>query len=240
MQKKMNEMRPPSMNTLQAARNQVLQQIDQACQQANRATSSVNLLAVSKTHPAEILKEMYETGQRAFGENYLQEALDKIEALADLDIEWHFIGHVQRNKTKHLAEKFAWVHGVDRLIIAERLSSQREASQAALNICLQVNIDDQDSKDGCALAAVAELVRQISVLPNLKLRGLMVIPAPNNTQAFFDARQLFDEVKAQHAHPEDWDTLSMGMSGDMTDAIAAGSTMVRVGTALFGARDYSK
>lgn len=240
MQKKMNEMRPPSMNTLQAARNQVLQQIDQACQQANRATSSVNLLAVSKTHPAEILKEMYETGQRAFGENYLQEALDKIAVLADLDIEWHFIGHVQRNKTKHLAEKFAWVHGVDRLIIAERLSSQREASQAALNICLQVNIDDQDSKDGCKPAEVAELVRQISVLPNLKLRGLMVIPAPNNTQAFFDARQLFDRVKAQHARPEDWDTLSMGMSGDMTDAIAAGSTMVRVGTALFGARDYSK
>lgn len=240
MQKKMNEMRPPSMNTLQAARNQVLQQIDQACQQASRATSSVSLLAVSKTHPAEILKEMYKTGQRAFGENYLQEALDKIEALADLDIEWHFIGHVQRNKTKHLAEKFAWVHGVDRLIIAERLSSQREASQAALNICLQVNIDDQDSKDGCAPAEVAELVRQISVLSNLKLRGLMVIPAPNNTQAFFDARQLFDQVKAQHAHPEDWDTLSMGMSGDMTDAIAAGSTMVRVGTALFGARDYSK
>ena len=228
------------MNTLQAARNQVLQQIDQACQQASRATSSVNLLAVSKTHPAEMLKEMYRTGQRAFGENYLQEALDKIEALADLDIEWHFIGHVQRNKTKHLAEKFAWVHGVDRLIIAERLSSQREASQAALNICLQVNIDDQDSKDGCAPAEVAELVRQISVLPNLKLRGLMVIPAPNNTQAFFDARQLFDQVKAQHAHPEDWDTLSMGMSGDMTDAIAAGSTMVRVGTALFGARDYFK
>ena len=240
MQKKMNEMRPPSMNTLQAARNQVLQQIDQACQQANRATSSVNLLAVSKTHPAEILKEMYETGQRAFGENYLQEALDKIAVLADLDIEWHFIGHVQRNKTKHLAEKFAWVHGVDRLIIAERLSSQREASQAALNICLQVNIDDQDSKDGCKPAEVAELVRQISVLPNLKLRGLMVIPAPNNTQAFFDARQLFDRVKAQHARPEDWDTLSMGMSGDMTDAIAAGSTMVRVGTALFGARNYSK
>lgn len=228
------------MNTLQAARNQVLQQIDQACQQANRAMSSVNLLAVSKTHPAEMLKEMYKTGQRAFGENYLQEALDKIEALADLDIEWHFIGHVQRNKTKHLAEKFAWVHGVDRLIIAERLSSQREASQAALNICLQVNIDDQDSKDGCAPTVVAELVRQISVLPNLKLRGLMVIPAPNNTQAFFDARQLFDQVKTQHAHPEDWDTLSMGMSGDMTDAIAAGSTMVRVGTALFGARDYSK
>ena len=228
------------MNTLQEARNQVLEQIATASLQAKRDVDAVSLLAVSKTHPAEILKEMYATGQRAFGENYLQEALDKIAILSDLDIEWHFIGHVQRNKTKHLAEKFAWVHGVDRLIIAERLSAQRDASQQPLNICLQVNIDDQDSKDGCAPAEVAELVRQMSRLPNLKLRGLMVIPAPNNTQAFLDARQLFEQVKAGHAHPEDWDTLSMGMSGDMVDAIAAGSTMVRVGTALFGARDYSK
>ena len=228
------------MNKLQEARNQVLQQIEQACQLAGRPQQSVELLAVSKTHPAEMLREMYTTGQRSFGENYLQEALEKIEALADLEIEWHFIGHVQRNKTKHLASNFAWVHGVDRLIIAERLSAQRDVSQQPLNICLQVNIDDQDSKDGCAPDEVAELVRQISLLPNLKLRGLMVIPAPNNTQAFFDARQLFEQVKAEHAHPEDWDTLSMGMSGDMVDAIAAGSTMVRVGTALFGARDYSK
>ncbi|WP_180115513.1 YggS family pyridoxal phosphate-dependent enzyme [Acinetobacter sp. YH12140] len=228
------------MNKLQEARNQVLQQIEQACQLAGRLQQSVELLAVSKTHPAEMLREMYTTGQRSFGENYLQEALEKIEALADLEIEWHFIGHVQRNKTKHLASNFAWVHGVDRLIIAERLSAQRDVSQQPLNICLQVNIDDQDSKDGCAPDEVAELVRQISLLPNLKLRGLMVIPAPNNTQAFFDARQLFEQVKAEHAHPEDWDTLSMGMSGDMVDAIAAGSTMVRVGTALFGARDYSK
>ena len=228
------------MNKLQEARNQVLQQIEQACQLAGRPQQSVELLAVSKTHPTEMLREMYTTGQRSFGENYLQEALEKIEALADLEIEWHFIGHVQRNKTKHLASNFAWVHGVDRLIIAERLSAQRDVSQQPLNICLQVNIDDQDSKDGCAPDEVAELVRQISLLPNLKLRGLMVIPAPNNTQAFFDARQLFEQVKAEHAHPEDWDTLSMGMSGDMVDAIAAGSTMVRVGTALFGARDYSK
>ncbi|MGE8572306.1 MAG: YggS family pyridoxal phosphate-dependent enzyme [Acinetobacter amyesii] len=228
------------MNKLQEARNQVLQQIEQACQLAGRPQQSVELLAVSKTHPAEMLREMYTTGQRSFGENYLQEALEKIEALADLEIEWHFIGHVQRNKTKHLASNFAWVHGVDRLIIAERLSAQRDVSQQPLNICLQVNIDDQDSKDGCAPDEVAELVRQISLLPNLKLRGLMVIPAPNNTQVFFDARQLFEQVKAEHAHPEDWDTLSMGMSGDMVDAIAAGSTMVRVGTALFGARDYSK
>lgn len=228
------------MNSLQASRNQVLQQIQDACKQAQREPESVQLLAVSKTHPCESLREMYQTGQQAFGENYLQEALDKIENLNDLDIDWHFIGHVQRNKTKHLAASFAWVHGVDRFIIAERLSSQREASQAPLNICLQVNIDAQDTKDGCQPNEVAELVKQISQLPHLKLRGLMVIPAPNNTQAFSDAKQLFEQVKSEHAHPEDWDTLSMGMSGDMTEAIAAGSTMVRVGTALFGARDYSK
>ena len=236
----MNEMRNSSMNTLQEAREQVLHQIQQVCQQAGRDVKSVQLLAVSKTHPSEMLREMYVAGQRAFGENYLQESLEKIEALSDLDIEWHFIGHVQRNKTKHLAEKFAWVHGVDRLIIAERLSGQREASQRALNICLQVNIDVQDSKDGCQPEDVADLVKNISQLPHLKLRGLMVIPAPNHPQAFFDAKALFDTVKSQHAHPEDWDTLSIGMSADMSEAITAGSTMVRVGSALFGARDYSQ
>ena len=232
-------MRTSSMNSLQASRNQVLQHIADACKQAQRAPETVQLLAVSKTHPSESLREMYQTGQRAFGENYLQEALDKIENLNDLAIEWHFIGHVQRNKTKHLAASFAWVHGVDRLMIAERLSKQREANQAPLNICLQVNIDAQESKDGCQPNEVAELVKNISQLPHLKLRGLMVIPAPNNTHAFADAKQLFDAVKQEHAQPEDWDTLSMGMSGDMVEAIAAGSTMVRVGTALFGARDYS-
>ncbi|KAB0651477.1 YggS family pyridoxal phosphate-dependent enzyme [Acinetobacter bohemicus] len=227
------------MNSLQASRNQVLQHIADACKQAQREPETVQLLAVSKTHPSESLREMYQTGQRAFGENYLQEALDKIESLNDLAIEWHFIGHVQRNKTKHLAASFAWVHGVDRLMIAERLSKQREANQVPLNICLQVNIDAQESKDGCQPNEVAELVKNISQLPHLKLRGLMVIPAPNNTHAFLDAKQLFDAVKQEHAQPEDWDTLSMGMSGDMVEAIAAGSTMVRVGTALFGARDYS-
>lgn len=228
------------MNDQNQVRNQVLEQIHQACQAANRNINEVQLLAVSKTHPSDVLKEMYATGQRTFGENYLQEALEKIEALKDLAIEWHFIGHVQRNKTKLLAEKFAWVHGVDRLIIAERLSAQRESAQVPLNICLQVNIDAQDSKDGCQPNEVAALVAQISQLPHLKLRGLMVIPAPNHSQAFTDAKALFENVKAQHNHPEDWDTLSMGMSGDMVEAIAAGSTMVRVGTALFGARDYSK
>ena len=228
------------MNSLKESRNQVLEQIKAACSRAGREAETVQLLAVSKTHPSEALREMYATGQRAFGENYLQEALEKIEALSDLDIEWHFIGHVQRNKTKHLAEKFAWVHGVDRLIIAERLSGQRQATQPPLNICLQVNIDGQDTKDGCQPEEVAQLVGQISQLPHLRLRGIMVIPAPNNTAALMEARKLFDQVKAQHAHPQDWDTLSMGMSADLDAAIAAGSTMVRIGTALFGARDYSK
>lgn len=234
-----DEMRTVSMNNLQVLRNLVLAQIQQACLSAQHAVQDVQLLAVSKTHPSSMIAQMYATGQRAFGENYLQEALEKIEALKALDIEWHFIGHVQRNKTKLLAEKFAWVHGVDRLIIAQRLSAQREATQAALNICLQVNIDAQDSKDGCQPHEVAALVREISQLPHLKLRGLMVIPAPNNSQAFVDAHELFQRVRTEHAHAEDWDTLSMGMSADLTAAIVAGSTMVRVGTALFGARDYS-
>ena len=228
------------MNSLQELRHLVLEQIESACLSAHRSVDEVQLLAVSKTHPSPMLREMYMTGQRAFGENYLQEALNKIEELDDLDIEWHFIGHVQRNKTKHLAEKFDWVHGVDRLIIAERLSNQREASQLPLNICLQVNIDYQDSKDGCQPAEVAALVREISQLPNLILRGLMVIPSPNNINALSDARALFEQVKSEHSHPENWNTLSMGMSGDLDEAIQAGSTMVRIGTALFGARDYQK
>ncbi|MCU4581215.1 YggS family pyridoxal phosphate-dependent enzyme [Acinetobacter gyllenbergii] len=227
------------MNQSLQSRQSVLHQIEQACQRVQRDPATVQLLAVSKTHPSASLREMYAVGQRCFGENYLQEALEKIEQLQDLEIEWHFIGHVQRNKTKHLAEKFDWVHGVDRLIIAERLSSQRLDALPPLNICLQVNIDGQDSKDGCQPVEVVELVQHISQLPNIRLRGLMVIPTPENHAAFTDAKVLFEQVKAQHAQPQDWDTLSMGMSADLDVAIAAGSTMVRVGTALFGARDYS-
>ena len=226
------------MNQSQQSRQSVLDQIQQACGRVQRDPASVQLLAVSKTHPSQSLREMYQAGQRSFGENYLQEALTKMDELQDLEIEWHFIGHVQRNKTRHLAEKFDWVHGVDRLIIAERLSSQRMDSRKPLNICIQVNIDGQDSKDGCQPDEVAELVKQISQLPHIRLRGLMVIPAPENSVAFADAKTLFEQVKSLHARPQDWDTLSMGMSGDLDAAIAAGSTMVRVGTALFGARDY--
>ena len=224
------------MNQSQQSRQSVLDQIQLACERVQRDPASVQLLAVSKTHPSQSLREMYQAGQRSFGENYLQEALTKIDELQDLEIEWHFIGHVQRNKTRHLAEKFDWVHGVDRLIIAERLSSQRMDSRKPLNICIQVNIDGQDSKDGCQPDEVVTLVEQISQLPHIRLRGLMVIPAPENHAAFADAKVLFEQVKAQHAQPQDWDTLSMGMSGDLDVAIAAGSTMVRVGTALFGAR----
>lgn len=227
------------MNPFKDARNHVIDQIQSACTRVQRDPATVELLAVSKTHPSSAIRDMYELGQRCFGENYLQEALDKIQALKDLNIEWHFIGHVQRNKTKSLAEHFDWVHGVDRLIIAERLSSQRAEHAADLNICLQVNIDHQQTKDGCQPEDVAELVQTISRLPKLKLRGIMVIPAPEHAEAFEAAKTLFDAVKAQHAHPEQWDTLSMGMSADLDAAIAAGSTIVRIGTALFGARDYS-
>ena len=218
-------------------RQQILGKIAAACEKNARKLDTVQLLAVSKTHPANLLRQMYATGQRSFGENYLQEALAKQEELKDLTIEWHFIGHVQRNKTKPLAQHFDWVHGVDRLIIAERLSSQRPEGLPDLNICIQVNIDGQDSKDGCLPTEVPELVKQISQLDRICLRGLMVIPKPDNGAAFRDAKALFDTIRPYHAQPDVWDTLSMGMSGDLEQAIAAGSTMVRVGTALFGARD---
>ncbi len=217
----------------------VQQQIAHACQIAGRKKTDVSLLAVSKTHPASSIEAFYQLGQHCFGENYLQEALEKIKQLQHLEIEWHFIGHVQRNKTRHLAENFVWVHGVDRLMIAQRLSSQRPPDLIPLNICLQVNIDDQDSKDGCKPDEVAVLVRQISQLPNIQLRGLMVIPKPDHREAFAQTQYLFEQVRQYHQYPEQWDTLSMGMSSDLETAIVAGATIVRIGTALFGARDYT-
>ncbi|MDO4223660.1 MAG: YggS family pyridoxal phosphate-dependent enzyme [Acinetobacter sp.] len=222
-----------NIDTLHANLQHIQQQIQQC---AEPISASVQLLAVSKTQSADKIRALYDVGQRAFGENYVQEAIDKIQQLNELAIEWHFIGHVQRNKTKLLAEHFAWVQGVDRLLIAERLSQQRPSHLPALNICLQVNIDNQASKDGCLPSEVADLVAQISRLDGVRLRGLMVIPAPDYHAAFEQAKALFEQVKAQHAQPQDWDTLSMGMSGDLHHAIAAGSTMVRIGTALFGER----
>ena len=211
--------------------------IREAAQASGRDYSEVGLLAVSKTKPAAAIREAAECGLRDFGENYLQEALQKQLELADLPLTWHFIGPIQSNKTRALAEHFAWVHSVDRLKIAERLSEQRPEHLPPLNICLQVNISDEDSKSGCAIEQVPELAQAIARLPNLRLRGLMAIPAPSNDAqqqqlAFARLREL--QVSLQLG----LDTLSMGMSDDLEAAIAQGSTWVRIGSALFGARDY--
>lgn len=205
----------------------------------------VTLLAVSKTYPTDRITTLFEQGQTAFGENYVQEAVSKIHELSALKnaptpIEWHYIGHIQRNKTKDLAENFDWVQGVDRLIIAQRLNDQRPDNLGKLNVCIQVNIDDESSKSGCQPSELPELIQQISQLSKLCLRGLMIIPAKNSDTAFSHTQRLFEQSRQYHAQPSDWDTLSMGMSADMTQAIQNGSTMVRVGTAIFGAREYNK
>ena len=221
-------------NRLQA----VLQQIYDAETAAGRQAKSVQLLAVSKTWPAAKLRELAQAGQQHFGENYLQEALAKIEALADLPLIWHFIGPIQSNKTRDIAAHFDWVHSVDRLKIAKRLSEQRPADLPPLNICLQVNIDDEDSKSGASPEELMQLADDVKQLPNLNLRGLMVIPkATDDTDAQHDAFQRsFALYQSLQQQLPDIDTLSMGMSGDLTAAIANGSTMVRIGRALFGRR----
>jgi hypothetical protein len=224
------------MTDFAQARQQVMQAILQACDAVGRSAATVQLLAVSKTQPAAALRALFAAGQRQFGENYVQEALAKRTELADLPIEWHLIGHLQRNKTREVAEAFDWVHSVDRLLVAERLSAQRPEGRPDLNVCLQVNIDGEDSKSGCPPEQVAGLVAAISALPRLRLRGLMVIPARDHQDAFVRTRALFESVRTSHRQPQDWDTLSMGMSADFAGAIAAGSTCVRIGTALFGAR----
>ncbi len=231
------------MTDFAANRQQVLSQINNICRNYGISEDSVTLLAVSKTQSADVIRAMYVAGQRIFAENYLQEALSKQADLTDLAIEWHFIGQIQRNKTRDLATHFSWVHGVDRLIIAQRLSQhlaeqleKQGVEQSPLNICIQVNIDHEESKAGCLPEELADLVEQMSVLPNLALRGIMVIPEVSHQDAFVRAQALFESVRSKHHSPEGWDTLSMGMSGDFADAIAAGSTMIRVGTALFGAR----
>lgn len=213
----------------------VRQRIRDAAQSAGRHADSVGLLAVSKTKPAEQLREAFASGQRDFGENYLQEALGKQVALADLPLVWHFIGPIQSNKTRALAEHFDWVHSVDRLKIAERLSAQRPSHLPPLNICLQVNISEEPSKSGCLPEEVPALAAAMAALPHLRLRGLMAIPASSTdptTQraAFARLRQLQAQL------PLPLDTLSMGMSEDLEAAIAEGATWVRVGSALFGAR----
>lgn len=216
----------------------VQQTIRAAQQQYGRAPGSVRLLAVSKTQSVAIIQQAVDAGQYIFGENYLQEALTKIAAFKHKQLEWHFIGSIQSNKTKQLAENFDWIQSVDRLSIAERLSAQRPDYLPALNICIQVNLENEATKSGISLTELPELAWAINALPNLQLRGLMAIPMPHITfsaqrQAFHKLHAVFIELQQQGLH---LDTLSMGMSHDFTAAIAEGSTLVRIGTAIFGAR----
>ncbi|WGE56398.1 YggS family pyridoxal phosphate-dependent enzyme [Actinobacillus equuli] len=220
--------------------SQINQQIQQISQQFNR--TNVRLLAVSKTKPVEAIEEAITAGQTAFGENYVQEGVEKIAYFAQQsNLEWHFIGPLQSNKTRLVAENFDWIQTVDRLKIAERLNAQRPENKAPLNVLIQINISDEDSKSGIQPEELDALAKEISQLPNLRLRGLMAIPKPESEAeqqkiALRKMQQLFDRLQAEF---EGIDTLSMGMSDDMQSAIECGSTMVRIGTAIFGARDYS-
>lgn len=219
---------------------QVQQRIADAKQRYGRESDDITLLAVSKTRPAEELQEAIQAGQHCFGENYLQESLEKIAALKPQELEWHFIGPIQSNKTRPIAESFDWVHSVDRLKIAQRLSEQRPQQLQALNICLQVNIDGEASKSGCSLDELAELVAQVVVLPGIRLRGLMAIPQAQTgiEQQRQSFRRLREAMTTLQQQGYELDTLSMGMSGDLEAAIAEGATIVRIGTDIFGPRNY--
>ena len=226
------------MDTIGVNLQAVKARIAAAAGQCGRDPAGIELLAVSKTFGADAVRAAHRAGQRAFGENYVQEAVDKIAALPDLELIWHFIGPIQSNKTRQIAEHFDWVHSVDRLKIAERLAAARPAARAPLQICLQVNIGDETSKSGVAPGDAPALARALAALPRLCLRGLMSIPPasddPQIQRGYFaQLRTLRDDLVAQGLA---LDTLSMGMSADLEAAIAEGSTMVRVGTAIFGAR----
>ena len=217
---------------------QVRKRIELACLAVGRSPDTVKLLAVSKTKSAEAVREAHAAGQMAFGENYIQEGVDKIAALADVPLEWHCIGPIQSNKTKLVAENFAWVHSIDRLKIAERLSAQRPANLPPLQVCLQVNVDGGSNKSGVSPDELLALAQSVAKLPRLQLRGIMTIPEPAETEVaarkvHHEAKALFDSLNAADLRV---DTLSMGMTGDLEAAIAEGSTCVRVGTAIFGAR----
>jgi hypothetical protein len=213
-------------------------QIRQAEIVHKRPIGSVQLLAVSKNKPATDIAQAYQIGQRHFGENYLQEALTKQQQLTAFNISWHFIGPIQSNKTRAIATHFQWVHSVDRLKIAERLSEQRPKHLPPLNICLQVNISDEQTKSGVELTDLAELIAQVRLLPNLRLRGVMAIPAPQTDHELqrLPYRKIYQSVSALNLL--ELDTYSFGMTGDLVAAIAEGATIVRIGTALFGSRDY--
>ncbi len=224
----------------------VQHRIATSAQAAGRDPTSIRLLAVSKTFDAQAVLTAAQAGQRAFGENYVQEAIDKISATRelnpDLQLEWHFIGPIQSNKTRQIAEHFDWVHSVDRLKIAQRLSEQRPADMPSLQICLQVNVSGEATKSGLEPDALLELARAVVLLPNIRLRGLMAIPEPTEDveqqrAAFAKLRLMQNDLQAVGIQT---DTLSMGMSADMDAAIAEGATIVRIGTAIFGGRDYAK
>ncbi len=222
-------------NALQAVR----ERIARAAVQCGRAPEAISLLAVSKTVGPDVIRAAYVGGQRAFGESYAQEALPKIASLADLDLAWHYIGPLQSNKTKPIAQHFVWVHSVDRAKIAQRLSEQRPLGLPPLNICLQVNVSGETSKSGVEPMQLAALARTVAALPRIKLRGLMAIPAPTEDvaqqrAAFRRVRELFEQLNSQGFA---LDTLSMGMSHDLEAAIQEGATIVRVGSAIFGLRE---
>ena len=226
------------MTTIETQLQTVLDRMAAACRMAGRSATEVGLLAVSKTFPATAVAEAFSAGQRAFGENYIQEGVEKIAALRDLPIEWHCIGPIQSNKTRLVAENFDWVHTVDRLKIAQRLSAQRPGHKAPLQVCIQVNVDAGENKSGVSPADALALARQVALLPGLRLRGLMCIPepAPDFVAAcavLTRVRALFDALNKEGL---DLDTVSMGMSADLEAAIQAGSTLVRVGSAIFGGR----
>lgn len=233
------------MNDIAHNLTQVRNKISAAAMRCGRASEEVTLLAVSKTKPASAIAEAIDAGHRAFGENYVQEGVEKIrhfQASGIGDLQWHFIGPLQSNKSRLVAEHFDWCHTVDRLRIATRLSEQRPSGMTPLNVLIQINISDENSKSGIALSALDELAAQVAELPGLTLRGLMAIPAPESSyeRQFAVARQMAVAFEALKAHYPTVDTLSLGMSDDKEAAIAAGSTMVRIGTAIFGARNYSQ
>jgi len=231
------------MTSIQHNLQQLRQRIRAAATQCGRDPEEVTLLAVSKTKPASAVEEAIEAGQLAFGENYVQEGVEKIEALAaHPQVEWHFIGPLQSNKSRLVAEHFAWCHTVDRLKIAQRLNDQRPDALPPLNVLIQVNISDENSKSGIMLEDLPELAQQVAALPRLQLRGLMAIPAPESDYArqLAVCQRMADAFRQLKQRYPDVDTLSLGMSYDMEAAIAAGSTMVRIGTAIFGARDYAR
>jgi len=219
---------------------EVRRRIAAACALARRPVQSVTLLAVGKTFPADAVRTAFEAGERSFGENYVQEGIDKITALADLRdrLQWHLIGPLQSNKTRAVAEAFDWVHTVDRLKIAQRLSQQRPAGRPPLQLCLQVNISGEASKSGLAIDEVTDVARAVAALPGVRLRGLMTVPAPAGDPAAqrIPHARLRELLAALQRDGLDVDTLSMGMTADLEAAIAEGATIVRVGTAIFGAR----